>query len=80
MVLSGCTTAQPLRIEYPLPPSKLMEPSPELEKVPEGTSDIESVSKVIIRNYSLYQREVLKLELLQNWVQTLHEISNGIKK
>lgn len=80
MALSGCTTQQAVRIEYPLPPSKLMEPAKELEQVPENTRDLETVTKVIIRNYNQYQREALKLELLQNWIQTIHEITNRDKE
>lgn len=80
MGLSGCTTQQVHRpTNYPLPPSKLMEAPKELEKVPENTRDLESVTKIIIRNYSSYHREALKLELLQDWVKTIHEINQGVQ-
>jgi hypothetical protein len=80
MGLSGCTTVLPPRIEYPLPPAKLMEPAKELEQVPIGTTDLETVTKIIIRNYSQYQREALKLESLQDWIQTLNQITNRDKE
>jgi hypothetical protein len=78
LVLSACTTTQHLLIDYPLPPAKLLEKPKELEKIPDGTTDLESVTRIIIRNYAIFQREALKLELLQDWNRTLHDISKGV--
>lgn len=68
------------KIDYPLPPAKLLVAPKDLEQLPEDTTDLESVTRIIIRNYNMYQREALKLELLQEWTKSIHDISQGVGK
>ena len=78
LLLSGCTTTAPVKIEFPKVPDTLRNKCAELEKVKEEAS-ISDISKVIVTNYTKYHECSLKNDSWLEWYETQKKIFEGIK-
>ena len=54
LILSGCSTVVPVKINFPAAPEELTKPCPDLDKVEPGTKELSKTLEVVVKNYSKY--------------------------
>lgn len=72
LVCAGCSTPQPVPVVVlPSPPQRLMEPAPDLERLPDSNEPVGLVETltVVTRNYRAYHLVAERLRALQAWVR-----------
>lgn len=72
LVCAGCSTPQPApAVVLPSPPARLMEPAPDLERLPDSPEPIGLVETLtsVTRNYRAYHLVAERLRALQAWVR-----------
>lgn len=52
-----------------------MQPTPDLETLPESNLKLSDAEKVIVKNYGLYYELKVKYESFQNWVKQQKELN-----
>lgn len=67
LVLSGCASTQPALQKFPGTSTLLTDACPELEKVPEGTTKLSELEKIVANNYTKYHQCALKVEKWNGW-------------
>lgn len=65
--LSGCSLLVPVQRKFPQAPVILLEPCPQLQKIPEDKGTLRDMLKVVIENYSTYYQCSDKTESWQEW-------------
>jgi hypothetical protein len=69
VLLTGCSTAVPIKQTFPKAPSSLMAACPELYQV-ENTDKLSDVLTVVTRNYSQYHECRIKVDAWIEWYNT----------
>ena len=80
VMLAGCTTAVPVKQEFPVAPAVLLERCPDLLVVDDGKSSLRDMLKVVIQNYALYYQCAEKTNGWQDWYNQQRKIFNGANK
>jgi hypothetical protein len=52
-----------------------MQPTPELETLPENNTKLSVAEQVIVKNYGLYYELKAKYEAFQNWVKQQKDLN-----
>ena len=76
LALSACSTVVPVKQEFPVAPSILMEKCPQLQKVDSDKGTLREMLKVVIENYSLYYQCAAKTHGWQDWYNEQQKIYN----
>ena len=76
LALSACSTVVPVKQEFPVAPSILMEKCPQLQKVDSDKGTMREMLKVVIENYSLYYQCASKTQGWQDWYNEQKKIYN----
>lgn len=66
-LLTGCTTAVPIKRTYPEAPSILMRPCLNLQKLSDDTTKLSQVLTTVTQNYTQYAECQLIVEKWQEW-------------
>jgi hypothetical protein len=66
-ILSGCSTAVPIKRTFPEAPPILMRQCPNLQKLPEDTTKLSQVLTTVTQNYTQYSECQIILEKWQEW-------------
>lgn len=67
IVLSGCSTAVPVKRTFPEAPPILMRQCPNLQTLPEDTTKLSQVLTTVTQNYTQYSECQIILEKWQEW-------------
>jgi len=78
LVLTGCLST-PVKRTFPEVPKELMELCPNLKDVPEGTTKLSDVLRVVTDNYSQYHECQFKNELWKEWYDTQKQNFDSVK-
>lgn len=78
LALSGCLST-PVKRTFPEVPKELMELCPNLKDVPEGTTKLSDVLRVVTDNYSQYHECQFKNELWKEWYDTQKQNFDSVK-
>ena len=65
--LAGCSTVVPVKQEFPVAPSILLERCPDLMQIDDGKNSLREMLKVVIQNYALYYQCAEKTHGWQDW-------------
>lgn len=76
LALSACSTVVPVKQEFPVAPSILMEKCPQLQKVDSDKGTMREMLRVVIENYSLYYQCASKTQGWQDWYNEQKKIYN----
>ena len=76
LALSACSTVVPVKQEFPVAPSILMEKCPQLQKVDSDKGTMRAMLRVVIENYSLYYQCASKTQGWQDWYNEQKKIYN----
>lgn len=76
LMLSACTTVVPVKQEFPVAPSILLERCPDLLTIDDGKNSLRDMLKIVIQNYSLYYQCAEKTHGWQDWYQEQRRIYN----
>lgn len=80
LLLAGCSTPVPVKQEFPVAPSVLLDRCPDLLKIDDGKNTLRDMLKVVIQNYSLYYQCAEKTHGWQDWYNQQQRIFNGANK
>ena len=80
VLLSGCATVTPVKQEFPVAPSILLERCPDLMQIDDGKNSLRDMLKVVIQNYALYYQCAEKTHGWQDWYTEQKRIFNGANK
>jgi hypothetical protein len=75
--LSACSTAIPIKQEFPVAPQLLLERCPDLLTIDDGKNSIRDMLKVVIQNYATYYQCAEKTHGWQDWYNAQKKIYNG---
>lgn len=78
ILLTGCL-ATPVKRTFPEVPKELMEICPDLGMVPEGTTKLSEVMKVVTTNYSQYHECRIKNDMWIEWYKTQKSIFDSVQ-
>ena len=78
-VLTGCSTVVPVKQEFPLAPSILMEKCPQLKQVDSDKGTMREMLKVVIENYATYYQCASKTHGWQDWYTEQKKIHDSVK-
>lgn len=78
VLLTGCL-ATPVKRNFPEVPKELIELCPNLKDVPEGTTKMSEVLRVVTENYSQYHECQFKNELWKEWYETQKQNFDSVK-
>lgn len=76
LALSGCTTVVPVKQQFPVAPSILLERCPDLLQIDDGKNSLRDMLKIVIQNYSLYYQCAEKTHGWQDWYNQQRQIYN----
>ncbi len=79
LFLTGCSTTVPVAMKFPSVPPELTEACPELDKTPEGTTQLSKTLEVVVKNYSKYHQCKSKVEAWNEWYKENQKIYDSIK-
>jgi hypothetical protein len=80
MFLTACATSVPVKQKFPEVPQRLMAKCPNLETVPEDTTSLADLLKVVVKNYSTYYQCAVVTDSWQEWYQVQKIISEEANK
>jgi Zn-finger nucleic acid-binding protein len=69
LLLSACTTVVPVKQQFPVAPSILLEKCPQLQKVDSDRGTMREMLRVVIENYATYYQCAAKTHGWQDWYQ-----------
>lgn len=69
VLLTGCTTAVPIKRVFPEAPSVLMNKCPDLKQIPEETTKLSEMLATVSKNYSTYHECQYLIERWHEWYQ-----------
>ncbi len=78
ILLTGCLST-PVKRNFPDVPKELIETCPNLKNVPEGTTKMSEVLKVVTENYSQYHECQFKSELWKEWYELQKQNFESVK-
>lgn len=67
LALSACSTTVPVKQQFPVAPSILLEKCPQLQKVDSDKGTMREMLRVVIENYSTYYQCAAKTHGWQDW-------------
>lgn len=67
LALSACSTTVPVKQQFPVAPSILLEKCPQLQKVDSDKNTMREMLRVVIENYSTYYQCAAKTHGWQDW-------------
>jgi hypothetical protein len=79
LVLSGCQSLIPAQRKFPEAPTVLMDPCPQLKKMPEDSTSLKDMLGVVIENYSTYYQCSNKTQSWQEWYIRQKEVFEKVK-
>lgn len=79
VALAGCTTTVPVKQEFPVAPTILLERCPDLLTIDDGKNSLRDMLKVVIQNYALYYQCAEKTHGWQDWYTQQRRIHNSVK-
>jgi hypothetical protein len=79
IVLAGCSTAVPVKQQFPVAPGILLERCPDLLQVDDGKNSLRDMLKVVIQNYALYYQCAEKTHGWQDWYREQKRIHDSVK-
>jgi hypothetical protein len=78
MIISGCSTATPVKRNFPEAPSRLMVNCPQLEKLQDEVK-LSDVAKTVTLNYTTYYECAVKNDAWIEWYQIQKHIFESVK-
>ena len=79
VALAGCSTTVPVKQEFPVAPSILLERCPDLLTIDNGKNTLSEMLKVVIQNYALYYQCAEKTHGWQDWYTEQKKIYENAK-
>lgn len=79
LVLTGCSTVVPVKNEFPVAPSILLEKCPQLKEVDSDKGTLREMLKVVIENYATYYQCAAKTHGWQDWYHEQKKIHDSVK-
>lgn len=79
VIMSGCSTVVPVKQEFPVAPTVLLERCPDLLQIDDGKNTLREMLKVVIQNYSLYYQCAEKTHGWQDWYREQKKIYDNAK-
>jgi hypothetical protein len=79
LLLSACSTTVPVKQQFPVAPSILMEKCPQLQKVDSDKGTMREMLKVVIENYATYYQCAAKTHGWQDWYTEQKKIQENVK-
>ena len=79
VLLTGCSTAVPVKMKFPDVPEALMSKCDELEKLPKDTKQLSVTAESVVKNYSKYHQCRIKVEEWQEWYKANKKLYDDIK-
>jgi hypothetical protein len=76
---TGCSTTVPVKRTFPVVPDELKVMCPDLQEVPEGTTELSGVLKVVTNNYAQYKECAIKVDLWTDWYTKQKKIFEEVK-
>lgn len=76
LFLISCSTTVPVKQEFPVAPSILLERCPDLMVIDDGKNSFREMLKVVIQNYALYYQCAEKTHGWQDWYNEQRKIYN----
>lgn len=77
LLLSACSTVVPVKQEFPVAPSVLLERCPDLMTIDDGKNSLRDMLKIVIQNYATYYQCAEKTHGWQDWYNAQKKIFNG---
>ena len=77
--LTACSTTVPVKQQFPVAPSILMEKCPQLQKVDSDKGTMREMLKVVIENYATYYQCAAKTHGWQDWYTEQKKIYDDVK-
>lgn len=74
LFLTSCSTVVPVKQEFPVAPSILLERCPDLLVIDDGKNSMREMLKVVIQNYALYYQCAEKTHGWQDWYNQQRKI------
>jgi len=78
-LVTGCSTTVPVKRTFPDAPAELKVMCPDLIEVPEGTTELSGVLKVVTDNYAQYKECAVKVDLWTEWYKEQKKIFDEVK-
>lgn len=79
VLLTGCSTAVPVKMKFPEAPEALMAKCEDLEKIPKDTKQLSVTAESVVKNYSKYHQCRIKVEEWQEWYKANKKLYDDIK-
>lgn len=79
IMLAGCSTTVPVKQQFPIAPSILLERCPDLLTIDNDKNSLRDMLKVVIQNYALYYQCAEKTHGWQDWYQKQKQIQDSVK-
>ena len=76
--LSACTTVVPVKQQFPVAPSILLEKCPQLQKVDSDRGSMREILRVVIENYATYYQCAAKTHGWQDWYHEQKKIYEDV--
>jgi hypothetical protein len=79
ITISGCSVLVPVKNEFPVAPSILLEKCPQLKEVESDKGTLREMLKVVIENYATYYQCAAKTHGWQDWYQEQKKVHDSVK-
>ena len=80
LLLAGCSTAVPVKRNFPEVPEELKTTCPELKEVADGTTKLSDVLIVVTDNYAEYKGCQIKVDLWNEWYKEQKKIFDEVNQ
>lgn len=77
--LAACTTAVPVKRNFPAADPAMFEPAPKLATIPPDTQDLDKLIANSADNYGKYRELVQRLEMWKEWYTKQKENFDSVK-
>ena len=79
IMLAGCATSVPVKMNFPQVPEDLLQACPSLKTVDPSTTKLSDVISVVSENYGTYQECKIKVDFWVQWYNSQKKIFEDIK-
>ena len=79
ITISGCSVLVPVKTEFPVAPSILLEKCPQLKEVESDKGTLREMLKVVIENYATYYQCAAKTHGWQDWYYEQKKVHDSVK-
>ena len=79
LLLNACSTTVPVKQQFPVAPTILLERCPDLLTIDDGKNSLRDMLKIVIQNYALYYQCAEKTHGWQDWYTQQKKVYEGIK-